>query len=284
MSQQKVSLALGFMDAQPKAAAEIIELQSTQNAANFMVSIPAEKAALVISEMLPQYAAPLCLQLPNDAALAILAKMNAKVLVHIFRQFPAPQRDHFLNELPAKTQVACKLILNYSETMVGAWITPQMLTIPDKSSVAEALHRIESSDLPIVGDNIFVVDRNRQLISRVPLIDLIRAPKEILASTLSKGEIVSVSGRMSVTEAAASPIWENENVVPVLNRRQELIGILRYADLKQALNSLKEPTYQWQEAPDLLTGISQGYGQTLLALMQSMQEFIQSEIQTKSPR
>ncbi len=277
MSQQKVSLALGFMDAQPKAAAEIIELQTIQHAADFIASIPAEKAARVITEMLPQYAAPLCLQLPTDAALAILMKIQAKHLVHIFRLFPATQRDHFLKALPTKTQVACTLILNYPEAMVGAWITPQMLTIPHQSTVAQALHRVEKSDLPIIGDNIFIVDRNRQLKSRVPLIDLIRAPKAIPVTAVFQGQLFSINGRMSVTEAAASPFWEHVNEIPVLNRRQEFIGILRHPDLQQAIKALREPSQPRQESPDLLTGISQGYGQTLLALLQSMQEFMQSE-------
>ncbi len=283
MSQHKISLALGFLETQPQAAAEIIENQRAQDAADFMASIPPSKAALVVSEMLPEYAAQLCLKMPAEAVLSILSKVEAKVLVNIFRLLPASQRDQFLKELPAKTQVACTLMLNYSKAMVGAWMIPHVLSIPDQSSVGDALHRVETATLPVIGDSLFVVSRDRHLTGRVSLLDLLQATSEIPVNAISrKGDISYLHGRTLIYSAASSPLWEVEETVPVLNRRQEFIGVLRHADLRRAINTLREPSPLQQERPDLLSGISQGYGQTLLALVQSMQEFLQSELYTHS--
>ena len=72
MDEQKVDLALAFLQSQPGAAAAILEQQPLQQVAEFLSNLPYTYGAMVLTKMLPQHTARLCGILHPTVAAGIL--------------------------------------------------------------------------------------------------------------------------------------------------------------------------------------------------------------------
>ncbi|MGJ8640872.1 MAG: magnesium transporter MgtE N-terminal domain-containing protein [Opitutaceae bacterium] len=279
MSDHKILLAVAFLQSHPDSAAEILEQQPVGEVSAFLAKVPKDHAAKVLAKMLPKCAALICTELPFESSLGMLAHLSVPDEVAILRCLSPKKRDRFIAELPVSKQVSCKLMLGYAEDMVGAHSTTAVATVPYESSAAEALQIVKVTKESAPSDFIFVVDREGAVKGRLQLIELLRCADELPVSSLAENGFNTIQGRMNVREVATHPDWMKDEIIPVVNRRQEFIGVLRHADLRKALKALDERVVPF-ENPELITGIAQGYGQSLLALFQSMKEFAGSDLQT----
>lgn len=278
MSEHKISLAVAYLKSHPESAASILEQQSPKDAAVFLSQIPATNAADVLRKMLPNYAAQLCTEVPIAVGIGILMHLAPDDTANVLRHIPRKHRGTFLKELPIRTQVTCKLIFGYSEEMVGAFMTTAVATLPYEAKVAEAIQVVKATTGDAPSDYIFVVDHSNKLKGQLPLIELLRHPGERSINAIIETNIKTVLGRSNIKDALSYADWEQNDIIAVENRNRDFIGVLRYADWRRAIKGLDEHV-ETDEKPELVTGIAQGYVQSLSALFVSMKEFAMSDLE-----
>jgi len=269
VDEQKVDLALAFLQSQPSAAAAILEQQPVEQVAEFLSSLPHTYGALVLEKMLPQYTARLCRHLKPTIAAGMLSAMDISMIAAVMRHCRNNQCRQLLDLLPDKTGLATRLLLNYTEDAVGAWMHANVSTLPDDCSVEDAISRIREEQLAVDIGVSLVVNRNRNLQGRVTLSALLRAPGKAALTAIMVKDSRSISARTALKSARDNPLWHEQDSIVVTNRNQKLVGVLRHADLRKGLEQISTSIVQPQGV-DTLTGIFEAYANSLLVLFATL--------------
>jgi len=225
-------LADAYLRLHPESAARLLESLPVDQANAVVSSVDAATAAPVVSHMLPTHAAR-CLeqQQPTDAAL-LLEKLGSQESVAVLRHLTPDLRESVLGCMGPQWLMAFKLLLSYPTNTVGAWVEPRVLTLPDDCNAGEARERIARSD-QVNQARIYVLDRSRRLRGAVRGLALLQVPhRKALASILEPA--AALWARDLLLTAQENGIWERYTEAPVVNRDEEFIGVISYADLRKA--------------------------------------------------
>lgn len=265
MANKHIDLALAFLQKQPSAAAAVLEQQPIEDVITFIKDVPHTHAALVLEKMLPQYTARICNALEPHVSAGFLSEMRMSLAAAIMRHSNHETRAHLLELLPEKTKIACALLLNYSEDTAGAWMVANIITLPSDCSAQEALSRIAAEHEVLDTDDVYVVDRERQLKGIVNISKLLRAQPKAAITTLMDKNPCKLSGRTSLISVSQNDVWTRKDTVAIINRNQQLVGILRHVDLRKGLDETASNMAQ-SNASGPLAELCSTYATSLLAL------------------
>jgi magnesium transporter len=229
-------LAAAYLRLHPESAARLLESMPVEEANAVLDAVDTATAALVVGYMLPTCAAR-CIerQPPADAAL-LLQRLGSTEAVAVLRHLPDELRGAVLNALGPQWLVAFKLLLSYPTNAVGAWIEPRVLTLPDDCTAGEARDRIARSE-HVEQARIYVLDRSRRLrgaLRGLPLLQV--SSRKQIASILEPAE--ALWARDALATALEHGVWERHTEAPVINREEEFIGVISYADLRKAFRQV----------------------------------------------
>jgi magnesium transporter len=225
-----------YLRLHPESAARLLEAMPVEQANAVLGAVDVATAAPVVSHMLSTHAAR-CIeqQLPEDGAL-LLEKLGSQESVAVLRHLPNELREAVLGAMGPEWLVAFRLLLSYPTNTVGAWVEPRVLTLPDDCSVGEARDRVARSD-QVAQARIYVLDRSRRLRGAVRGIALLQVQhRKSLATILEPAD--ALWARDPLATAQDHPVWERYTEAPVVNRDEEFIGVISYADLRKAYRQL----------------------------------------------
>jgi Mg/Co/Ni transporter MgtE len=225
-----------YLRLHPESAARLLESMPVEQANAVLGAVDVATAAPVVSHMLATHAAR-CIeqQLPEDGAL-LLEKLGSQESVAVLRHLPTELREAVLGAMGPEWLVAFRLLLSYPTNTVGAWVEPRVLTLPDDCSVGEARDRVARSD-QVAQARIYVLDRSRRLRGAVRGIALLQIQhRKSLATILEPAD--ALWARDPLATAQDHPVWERYTEAPVVNRDEEFIGVISYADLRKAYRQL----------------------------------------------
>jgi Mg/Co/Ni transporter MgtE len=221
--------------------------------------------------MLPQYGARICRSLQPTVAAGILSNMDTSLIAAVMRQCDNELGGRLLDLLPDKTRLACRLLLNYSEDAVGAWMNANVSTLPVECSVEEAMQRIRREQQAFDIGHYLVVDRERYLHGTVTPTALLRAPSKTPVTSVMSRDNSAIAARTALKTALDNPLWAERDTVPVVNRMQKLVGILRHLDLRNGLRQISI-SIQKPRGADPVSGIFEVYGNSLLILFSTLND------------
>lgn len=271
MRGQKSDLALAYLQSQPASAAAVLEQQPAEYVAAFLRDVPYTHAAAVLKKMLPHYIAAICDQIEPAISASFLSHMDISLVAAIMRHSDKGLSKEVLDLLPDRTKIACRLLLQYNEEVVGAWMVANAMTLPDDCSVKEACTRISSSHDIVDTDAVHVVDRQRQLQGSVSVAKLLRAASDTPISSVMTQNPDAISGRTALISAINHPVWVKSDTVAVINRNRQMVGLLRHVDLRKGLDEISNTIIK-PRGSDPLTGMCEVYGKSLLALFNTVGE------------
>jgi magnesium transporter len=233
-------LADAYLKLHPESAARLLESLPVEQANAVLAAVEATTAAPVVSHMLPTHAAR-CLeqQTPADSAV-LLEKLGSQESVAVLRHLSPDLREAVLESMGPQWLMAFRLLLSYPTNTVGAWVEPRVLTLPDDCNAGEARERIARSD-QVNQARIYVLDRSRRLRGAVRGIALLQVPhRKALASILEPA--TALWARDLLVTAQENAVWERHTEAPVVNRDEEFIGVISYADLRKAYRQSTQST------------------------------------------
>jgi magnesium transporter len=225
-------LAAAYLRLHPERAARLLESMPAGQANAVLNAADLAAAAPVVGHMLPTYAARCVERLPPADSALLLEKLSSQEAVAILRHLSTPLRDAVLNALGPQWLVAFKLLLSYPTNTVGAWIEPRVLTLPDDCTAGEARDRIARSE-QVAQARIYVLDRSRRLRGAVRGLALLQvSSRKKLTSILEPAE--ALWARDALSAALEHAVWERHTEAPIVNRDEEFIGVVSYAELRRA--------------------------------------------------
>ena len=277
MTEQPANLALTFLESHPAAAARILEQRPVREVASFLAWTPPDYAAPVLQRMAPQVIARLCRQLDTSTAAALLRPLDTGLVTAVLRNLKPKLREGLLQEFSMARRGACQLLLRYSENTVGAWMTPEVITVADDTRAAEALAGLTNADSRDQTGFLFVVGRDRALRGRLHYAQLLRASEGQPVTGLLEASTRALPGMISIRQAAAHPDWSDYDVLPVVDRKHRFIGALRHSDLRRALAQI-QVRHETRVGEDPLSGLIDVYGHCLLALFDTLGDFSDPDV------
>jgi magnesium transporter len=229
------ALAAAYLKLHAERAARLLESMPVQQANAVLNAVEVTTAAPVLGHMLPTAAAQCLERQPAADGALLLEKLGSQESVAILRHLSPAQREAVLESLGPKWVMAFKLLLSYPTGTVGAWVEPLVLTLPDDCTAGEARERIARSE-QLVQARIYVLDRSRRLRGAVRGLALLQVPsRKKLAAILEPA--AALWARDPLAAAQEHPVWERHTEAPVVNREEEFIGVISYADLRRASRS-----------------------------------------------
>lgn len=231
----KFTLAQQFVEAYPQAAARALEELATAPASTFIDAVPDKESSKILESMLPYYAAKCIAELSADAAARYLGGLEPRSIANILRHTREETRRAILAKLPRRLAPRVTIILNYSLSMIGAWLEPTVLSLPSDCTVGEAKSRLKNETY-VDFHRVYVVDEAQSLKGFIRLSTLIKADEETQLTDhlelLTRVLRASTSLDMAIEDTA----WMDSDYLPVVDRRERFLGVVRYADLRAALS------------------------------------------------
>jgi magnesium transporter len=228
------TLTLAFLSAHPARAARVLERLPGPEAAALFTRVPARAGGPVLAAMLPPTAARLLNSLDDAAALGLLTVIGAQSAVAVLRHLAEQRRSRLIEGLPTATAVASRLLLGYLEDSVGGWVDPDVIAVAPESAAGEALARVRRGGEAEV-EQVYAVDPEQRLLGVVELPALVRTAETAAVATLMREPFGVLSAAAPLASAAAHEGWERAAVLPVVERNERLLGVLRRSTLRRAL-------------------------------------------------
>lgn len=227
------ALTAAYLRLHPESAARLLESLPVAQANAVLNAVELATAAPVLGRMLPTYAAQCLERQPAADGALLLEQLGSQESVAVLRHLSAEKREAVVSALGPQWVVAFKLLLSYPTNTIGAWVEPRVLTLPDDCTAGEARERIARSD-HVAQARIYVLDRSRRLRGAVRGLALLQvSSRKKLTSILEPA--LALWARDPLTAAQEHGIWEHHTEAPVVNREEEFIGAISYADLRRAL-------------------------------------------------
>jgi len=216
----------GFVALHPAAAARTLARLGEHDIEAIFSAMPQQLAARVLEHMAPGSATRCLLQLPPETASEILSRASFLAAVAALRLMDKTQVQRLLAPMPRPLAARLRLRLRFSETVIGAFVDEDVLTLSPEHRVADALRYYRHSGQR-TGQTIAVLDQHRHLVGVVDLGDILGATDRRLIQNLMRRPPLVLNARAALQTVTKHPAWLTHDNLPVINRNGVFQGVLR---------------------------------------------------------
>jgi magnesium transporter len=259
-------LAKRFLDCRPNEAALVLENLTAQESAALLSRVPARLAAPVLNHMLYPNAVAIITLLQAEKMEALVSLLSNTCVAALLRSLPTKTRQQQLKQLPRIRAKFLQLMLNYPATSVGAWMKPQVFTLPENSLVGQALNRIRHTTQSLQ-HKAYVLDREQHLSGEIPLPQLLQQPENTAIASLAQPVTDKLRARASLASVVDDPGWGRNTALPVVDHQRRFLGCLQLATLHHALKAQAVPVAA-SDTPPARDGLSNILWQATLSALQ----------------
>ncbi len=226
-----------LLDLSPTDISELLESVSDEDAMIAFRLLP-KSLAVEIFDLMDGARQNRLLESFNDhTARAFLEAMPPDDRAELLDEVPAVVARKLLQILSPEQRQMTLQLLGYNEGTAGREMNPLFVDINIDMNVAQALEKIRR--LAIHRDTIdecYIMDRNRHLIGRVSLRDLVIATPEARVADIVKPNPPFVFTSTDREEAARTLRDHNLLAIPVVDAEQRLVGIITHDDVADILD------------------------------------------------
>jgi Mg/Co/Ni transporter MgtE len=220
----------GYLALRPAEAARTLAGLSDRDVKAVFSAMPRQLAARVLQHMAPGAASRCLTQLPVKVGGDILARTPALAAVAALRLMEREHMQPLLAAMPRSSAARLRLRLRFSESVIGAFVDADVITLTPEQRVGDALRLLRrAGQRP--GKSIPVLNSQRRLIGIVDLGDLLPARDRSMVQNVMRPPRVALNARATLQTAINQPAWVTQDCLPVVNRDGVFQGVLWHARL-----------------------------------------------------
>lgn len=219
------ALTRGYLDLHPAAAARSLARLERDDLVALFEAMSPQLAAVVLPHMAPAAAARCLAPLPAKPAAEILTRMPSHSAGLVLRSMDREVRKAVLATVSGPLAARLRLRLRYPETVIGALVVADVLTLGRDLRVSDALRLIRRSRQS-PGHLIYVLDERRRLGGMVDLGDLLSERDRSLVNRVMKPVPLALNARAALSSVSNHPAWLTHECLPVVNRDGLFQGVL----------------------------------------------------------
>ncbi|MCI0401636.1 MAG: CBS domain-containing protein [Gammaproteobacteria bacterium] len=236
-------LALEFIALHPQDAARTLIRLDSEELTDFIDALPGNLAAEVLKYM-PLPSAAQCLEFISTAqAAAICTHLSISTTGLLIRRVNKGSRKRITQALPQHIGASLRVILGYSEGVIGSVIDPLTLTLPEHVTVDEAISLLKKAP-DNVSHFLYVLDELHHVTGMVDVRDLLLTDGKASIQTIMRHDVVPLHAQESILAVANHSTWSIFDILPVIDRKGVYLGTLHKRTVQSSLEDLdQEPLY-----------------------------------------
>ena len=162
-------------------------------------------------------------------------------LTDFLQALPSDARRRYLSELSGEKGEAARRLLKHGESTAGGRMTTEFTTLSRDMTLGEAIASLKAvKEETEVLSRIYVVDEKQRVVGKVRLRDLTFNDHNLRVADIMLDPIVAVFADADQEEAAQLILKHDMMTLPVVNNKNQLIGVITHDDAMEIL--LEEST------------------------------------------
>ncbi|MBC8283746.1 MAG: magnesium transporter [Nitrospinae bacterium] len=259
---------LSYLKLHPQSAANVLERLPVEDTVAFLEEIPLDLASRTLEFLAPQYAAQCFLVLPNETCSRLMQEMKATSGISLLRFLPDAATNAILKNLLPDKKVLLNRRLAYSQELVGAWMKSDIPAVSETACVRDIRKSLRLSKKSIEYAPC-VINSDGTVLGLLSLARILTAKESIPVSKILEKDFKPISDRVTLQSVSSLPHWNNFEVLPIVNRKNQYIGMLTLKSLNKALAIVKGDRSSEHMDSVLMDGVN-AYISTLSWLVQSV--------------
>jgi len=232
------TLSAPLADYNTADAVEFLNTLALPRAAELLAAVPLPRAVKLLEAPELQHAGELVAALPETRAAALLGLMADDRATDIVHELDDAERARLIPLLAPEARRSIQLLLSYPPNTAGALMTTEFVGVPADWTVAQTLQhirKVERSRETVYA--IYVLDpQTRQLQQVVTMRRLITGePEDSILSVAQVNPPVTVDALLDQEEVAQLIRRHDLLAIPVVDARQQMLGIVTVDDILDAL-------------------------------------------------
>ncbi|SEP61165.1 magnesium transporter [Ectothiorhodospira magna] len=202
--------------------------------------LPSERMPDVFFYLNPEQQAPILAALSDDENTRLLTASSYDDVAELLEHLPAPESTRLMALLPRPRQRVVRGLLNYPPDSAGRLMTPEYVAVRPDWTLETTLSWLRDNFAQGETINVvFVTEADGHLLGAVKLKDILFGPPRRRMDSLIKEAAIRVQAQADQEEAARLIRHYDLEVLPVVDEREVLVGIITVDD---ALDVLEEET------------------------------------------
>ena len=220
----------------PSDIADILEDLGKKSSMSVFSALDEEKAADVLEELETHAQIHIVENLPVDKAADVLEKMPADEVADILDELEDEKAEMLLKEMDTESSQEVRELLEYPDNTVGSLMSTDFISFRQDTTVEKVIEELrikkpEPSELY----NLFVTEKNDELIGTFNLRDLVIADPQAVIADIMKKEPVFLYDDQKVQDIAELVSKYNLLAVPVVDNNEQLQGMVVVDDVVEDL-------------------------------------------------
>jgi magnesium transporter len=218
-------------DFEPADLADVLSALDERERVAVVQALPPELSSQALAEMPEEaHAGETLAALDPEQAAEIVEELDDDDAADILGELDRKKQEQILSEVEDRSQV--DRLLRYDEETAGGRMTTHMVTVPDSTTVGQALEQIRRQAEEVEDFyQIFVVDADRRLVGLLPFKDLvISRPERPVREFMAPADIF-VHPDLDQEEVAKLMARYNLPSVAVVDQQGHLLGRVTFDDV-----------------------------------------------------
>jgi magnesium transporter len=217
----------------PTEAAPVLERLRAREVAEFLERQGAPLAADVLRRLRPDFASDVIAVLSEPSASTILQELEPSLAASLVARLDDDVRATRLASLDAGLASELQELAAYEPGVAGAMMDPRPVSFRPETPAREALTRLRAGKDKTATD-VFVIDEEGRLTASISVQDLALAESGSRLEDIAMASPPAIQALAPQDEVVALAADRRVTSVPVVDVANQLVGVIRHADLLSA--------------------------------------------------
>lgn len=216
----------------PADLADILEDLDASSRKKVFEFLDEDLAADTLEEIEPEYKGSIIKELSETKAAEVLENMPNDEIADILDELDDEEREKILVNLEAEDAEEVKELLKYKEETVGSIMSKDFISFNLDITIGEIIEILRETELEEDEINsIFIKDEQEKVIGVLTLKDLVLNKSEVKVKDVMNENTNILSHDVDIDEAIEIAAKYDLLSIPVVNNKDELIGVVNTHDL-----------------------------------------------------
>ncbi len=203
-----------------------------------------EDIILVCQNLTDEKICDIIKEAPTDVQVKLINLLDLKRILNVFinlpdddvvdilGELPFSKRKHLLKVMKDSRSEYLEKLLSYPTDSAGGIMTTEYIALKSHNTVYTAIKKIkEIAPKTEVIETLFIINNSNQLIGTVDLRDILVSEGDVILEQIMDTHVISVYPETDQEEVSLIVSKYNINAIPVINKKQSLIGIITIDDI-----------------------------------------------------
>jgi len=223
----------------PADIADIVEELAPAEREAVFETLDEEVAAHALEEVSPKLQVSIVESLDSDRAADIVEEMNPDAAADLLADLPQETSEGILEEMAPEERKDVEDLLEFGEHTAAGRMTTDFLSFSPHATVADAIEALrEFSGGAETLNTLYLVDKEEKVIGAVPLASIVLAEGDTPLEKLAVEPLITCPA--SANEREVAELFDKYNLVvlPVVDKRGVLVGVITADDVIAMLRKL----------------------------------------------